>query len=26
VTALVSAFYPAWKATRVPPADALAGR
>ncbi len=26
VTALLSAFYPAWKATRVPPADALADR
>jgi ABC-type lipoprotein release transport system permease subunit len=26
VTTIVSALYPAWKATRVPPADALADR
>jgi ABC-type lipoprotein release transport system permease subunit len=26
VTAIVAAVYPAWKVTRIPPADALAGR
>jgi ABC-type lipoprotein release transport system permease subunit len=26
LTAVVAAVYPAWKATRVPPADALADR